>query len=133
MLKIGFLVEILLCIINAAAVYAQATSQLLVDASLLNQARFELTDEIGLHKQPTEDVTEHFADTKHIGITIDSKVSEYVEHLIELWNVTGLSLVVVKPDGETEFKNWGVRTEDGEQVTSDVSDSYSEIKKLSKI
>ena len=39
--------------------------------------------------------------------------------------LTGLSVTVISKDGEPEFRAWGYRTEDGDEVTPDVICSSS--------
>lgn len=114
MLKLSF-VKILLSIINAVTFFSQIISQFPGDVPNLPQARLELNTAVRYQTW----------DAKYNGVAIDSGFSKHVEHLIQLWNVTGLSLVVVKPEGDTEFGNWGIKTEDGEPVTSDVSRTIS--------
>lgn len=56
---------------------------------------------------------------------INTEVTEYIENLIDLFNVTGLALTVVRPDGDVEFGSWGNQTEDGDKVTPEVSYIWS--------
>ncbi len=51
---------------------------------------------------------------------IDDRFSNYVRDLAQAWNIKGLSLAVVRPDGELEFGAWGDRTEGEEKVTPEV-------------
>ncbi|KAL5511226.1 hypothetical protein ACEPAH_4441 [Sanghuangporus vaninii] len=48
---------------------------------------------------------------------LNAKFSGYVGHLMDLWNVKGISMAIVKPDGNVEFGAWGNKTEDGEPMT----------------
>ena len=60
----------------------------------------------------------HFSESHNV---LDSKFSGYVHHLMDIWGVKGISMAVVKPDHEVEFGAWGIRTEDGEPMTPEVS------------
>ncbi|EJD02324.1 beta-lactamase/transpeptidase-like protein [Fomitiporia mediterranea MF3/22] len=48
---------------------------------------------------------------------LNPEFSNYVDHLMELWNVKGVSMAVIKPAGDVEFGSWGNRTEDGEPMS----------------
>ncbi|KAL5529636.1 hypothetical protein ACEPAG_5621 [Sanghuangporus baumii] len=48
---------------------------------------------------------------------LNSKFSGYVDHLMDLWTVKGISMAIVRPDGNVEFGAWGNKTEDGEPMT----------------
>ncbi|KAL5489890.1 hypothetical protein ACEPAI_4722 [Sanghuangporus weigelae] len=48
---------------------------------------------------------------------LNSKFSGYVDHLMDLWTVKGISMAIVRPDGNAEFGAWGNKTEDGEPMT----------------
>ena len=48
-------------------------------------------------------------------------VDKLVVELMDASGIPGLSLGVVRPDGEIEFGNWGIRSEKGDNVTSEVS------------
>ena len=52
---------------------------------------------------------------------ISNGVQEYIGDLVGKFNVSGLALTVVRPDGEVEYGSWGNRTEDGDKVTPEVS------------
>ncbi|TDL29087.1 beta-lactamase/transpeptidase-like protein [Rickenella mellea] len=54
-----------------------------------------------------------------LGSVIDAQFSSYVEHVLDKEEIKGISLAVVKPGGDTEYGAWGIRTEDGEKMTSD--------------
>ncbi|KAJ7078076.1 beta-lactamase/transpeptidase-like protein [Mycena epipterygia] len=45
---------------------------------------------------------------------ITEEISSYIQDQLQAGNITGLSLGIVLPNGETEFGAWGNRTEDGE-------------------
>lgn len=68
-----------------------------------------------------------------LGPVIDAKFSSYVEHLLDKEEIKGVSLAVVKPGGDTEYGAWGIRTEDGEKMTSDVSLQHLSIQTAAKI
>lgn len=51
---------------------------------------------------------------------LNSNFSEYVNHLRELWDVKGIAMSVILPDGAVELGAWGNRTEDGEPMTPNV-------------
>ncbi|TDL17828.1 beta-lactamase/transpeptidase-like protein [Rickenella mellea] len=50
---------------------------------------------------------------------VNGDLSTYVQLLMGYYNVKGLALAVVRPDGEVEFGSWGNRTETGDKVTPD--------------
>ena len=52
---------------------------------------------------------------------IDVEFSAFVKETINKWGVKGLSLVVVRPDAEVEYGSWGVKSEEGDEVTPEVS------------
>jgi hypothetical protein len=54
------------------------------------------------------------------GHIITPEFSRYVEGILNATNVPGLSLAVVRKDGNPEFAAWGKRTEDGVATTSNV-------------
>ena len=89
-----------------------------------HQAYFQAELEAGEHPNHHghDDRHDHQDPTKqkYNGTALDSQFSKYVEDVMHEWNVTGLALVVLKPDGSTEFGNWGKSTEDGDPVTPDV-------------
>jgi hypothetical protein len=47
--------------------------------------------------------------------------SAYVDNVIQENKMPGLSLALVRTDGNLELGSWGNKTEDGEHVTADVS------------
>jgi len=59
----------------------------------------------------------NLGDEAHI---ITPEFSKYVEEIINITNVPGLSLAVVRKDGNPELAAWGGRTEDGAATTSKV-------------
>jgi hypothetical protein len=59
----------------------------------------------------------NLGDEAHI---ITPEFSRYVEGILNATNAPGLSLAVVRKDGNTEFAAWGKRTEDGAATTSNV-------------
>ncbi|KAI5119180.1 hypothetical protein M0805_000634 [Coniferiporia weirii] len=50
---------------------------------------------------------------------LSPEFTDYVHHLMDLWNVKGAAIAVVKPGGEVELGAYGVKTEDGERMTPD--------------
>ena len=62
----------------------------------------------------------HFADSESKRV-INDDLRSYIEELREKWNIPGLTLGVVRPDGEIEMEGFGVMNEDGEPVTPDVN------------
>ena len=56
---------------------------------------------------------------------ITPEFSEYLTKAIEENNIPGLTLGIVRPDGEVEQGAWGIRSEDeeGGEMTVDVSSS----------
>ena len=59
------------------------------------------------------------------GSVITPQLSAFIENTLALENITGLSVAVISKDGEPEFRAWGYRTEDGDEVTPDVCCSSS--------
>lgn len=55
---------------------------------------------------------------------ITPDLSEYVQQLREQWNIPGMTLGVVHSGGKVELEAWGQRTEDGDEMTTDVSTQY---------
>lgn len=51
---------------------------------------------------------------------ITPEFSKYVENLMKEGGVPGLALGVVHATGETEYGAWGVRSEEGEMMSTDV-------------
>ena len=60
----------------------------------------------------------------HRGSVITPQLSAFIENTLALENITGLSVAVISKDGEPEFRAWGYRTEDGDEVTPDVRCSF---------
>ena len=63
---------------------------------------------------------------------IDEELSSFIRGVMDDWSMHGLSMAIVKPSWklwdtsddrkfEVEYGSWGVRTEDGEKVTPEVS------------
>ncbi|KLO13809.1 beta-lactamase/transpeptidase-like protein [Schizopora paradoxa] len=48
---------------------------------------------------------------------LDHEFSGYMERVMELWEVKGTTIALVRPDGEVEFGAYGIKTEDGEKIT----------------
>lgn len=51
---------------------------------------------------------------------ITPEFSKYVENLMKEGGVPGLALGVVHANGESEYGAWGIRSEEGEGMTTDV-------------
>lgn len=51
---------------------------------------------------------------------ITPRFSEFVEGLLNASNIHGLSLAIIRKDGEPEFGAWGSRTEEGDPTTPNV-------------
>ncbi|KAG1754554.1 beta-lactamase/transpeptidase-like protein [Suillus lakei] len=51
------------------------------------------------------------------GQVITSELSNSIHETLDIWNITGLSVVVVPRYGESEFHSWGNVTEDGDKTT----------------
>jgi len=54
------------------------------------------------------------------GHVITPEFSKFVEGILNATNIPGLSLAIVRKDGDPEFAAWGRRTEDGAATTSNV-------------
>ena len=57
------------------------------------------------------------------GKVLTPEISQLAEKLMKEAGVPGLSLGVVHPDNAVELKAWGIRSEDGDNATVDVSSS----------
>ena len=55
--------------------------------------------------------------------TLNSDIKALIQSLMERARIPGLSIGVVHPDSSTELASWGIRTEGGDPMTSDVSSS----------
>ncbi|OJA19691.1 hypothetical protein AZE42_11210 [Rhizopogon vesiculosus] len=53
------------------------------------------------------------------GQVITPELSNSIQEILDVWNITGLSVAIVPKSGEPEYHSWGDRTEDGESVTQD--------------
>ncbi|KAH7929367.1 beta-lactamase/transpeptidase-like protein [Leucogyrophana mollusca] len=53
------------------------------------------------------------------GQVISPKLSEFIEETLSAWNISGLSVAIVRKDGEPELRSWGKRTEEGDRVAPD--------------
>jgi hypothetical protein len=58
--------------------------------------------------------------SSNLGGVITPEFSRYVEGILNATNVPGLSLAIVRKDGNPEVAAWGKRTEDGAATTSNV-------------
>jgi hypothetical protein len=63
----------------------------------------------------------HGAETSNV---ITPQLSTFIEKTLALENITGLSISVIPKHGQPEFYNWGYRTEDQDEVTTDVREVY---------
>jgi hypothetical protein len=52
---------------------------------------------------------------------ITPKLSDFIQDVLTAANVPGISIGIVGPDGHTEFGAWGIKTDEGENLTPDVS------------
>ncbi|KAJ7292877.1 beta-lactamase/transpeptidase-like protein [Mycena rebaudengoi] len=53
----------------------------------------------------------------HGGKIITDEFSSYIRNAMQAYNASGLSLGVLRPDGQVEYGSWGNRTEEGDPVT----------------
>lgn len=60
----------------------------------------------------------------YVSKIINDELSAYVERMTEMCEVKGTTIAVVRPDGEVEFGAWGIRTEDGDKMTPEVSSAF---------
>lgn len=51
---------------------------------------------------------------------ITPELSEYIETLRSEWNIPGITLGVVHSGGKVELGAWGRKSEDGDEMTTDV-------------
>ncbi len=58
---------------------------------------------------------------------IDHELSSYVKRMTEMWEVQGATIAVVRPDGEVELGAWGIKTEDGDEMTPEVCSKFLEL------
>lgn len=96
-------------------VYATTVS---ADTFLVDKTYKQVAFNINTESSPSRPKT---LQAKGQDTAIDESFSNYVENLMKQWNITGLSLAIVKQGEDTEFGNWGNKTEDGEKMTSEVS------------
>jgi hypothetical protein len=47
-------------------------------------------------------------------------LKEIVQDIVDTHQIPGLSLAIVRKNGQSEFGTWGKRSEDGSRVTEDV-------------
>lgn len=57
----------------------------------------------------------------HKGSVIAPSLAAFIEETMALENITGLSVAIVPKHDKPEFRAWGYRTEDGDEMTPDVS------------
>ena len=55
------------------------------------------------------------------GKVIDAEVSRFIQDTMEASKIKGASLAFVRANGEVELGAWGIRSEDGDPMTTDVS------------
>ncbi|TFK57591.1 beta-lactamase/transpeptidase-like protein [Heliocybe sulcata] len=65
------------------------------------------------------DATEFAAHGQTIGEVITPELYSTIQDILKAQNVSGLSVGLVKPNGETELKTWGIKTDEGDAMTSD--------------
>lgn len=53
--------------------------------------------------------------------TLTPELVEWIQGQVDTKVLPGVAVAVVHDDGSLEYGNWGVRTEDGVNMTSDVS------------
>ena len=58
------------------------------------------------------------------GQVFTPEISNSIQEILDIWNITGLSVTVVPRYGEPEFYSWGNRTEDGDKVTENVRPAH---------
>lgn len=51
---------------------------------------------------------------------LTSDIREIVQDIVDTNQIPGLSLAIVRKNGQSEFGTWGKRSEDGSRVTEDV-------------
>jgi hypothetical protein len=51
---------------------------------------------------------------------ITDEFSKFVQDTMQANNVSGLSVGVLRPDGQVEYGSWGERTEEGDPITPGV-------------
>ena len=51
---------------------------------------------------------------------IDDDLYSFVNQFMSNKSIKGLSMAVVRPDGEVEYGSWGIRTEEGDKVIPEV-------------
>lgn len=54
------------------------------------------------------------------GKALPTDIIETIQSIVDAHDVPGLSIAFVRPGGSVEYGNWGVRSEDGDAMTSDV-------------
>lgn len=59
-------------------------------------------------------------DTNYGKVAISDEVSRLAERLVNETSVPGLAIGVVRPDKHVEVKSWGIRSEEGDKMTTDV-------------
>lgn len=85
-----------------------------VQALLGAVAQYELHVQVPLSSSPND------GEVRNIPKAITPEFSKFVEHLLKEGGVPGLALGVVHATGETEYGAWGVRSEEGEMMSTDV-------------
>ena len=74
---------------------------------------FPVTVGLGTSQLPLQNL-------RNEGKVINEQLSSFVQNELQANNFTGLSLAVVLPSGQVEFAAWGIRTEQGNPVNSEV-------------
>lgn len=71
--------------------------------------------------KPFSQISLNHVSPMHRSSVITPSLATLIEGTLALKNITGLSVVVVQKHAEPELCTWGYSTEDGDEVTPDVS------------
>ncbi|KAJ7258110.1 beta-lactamase/transpeptidase-like protein [Mycena haematopus] len=71
-----------------------------------------LTATLGRSTRISRDSTEN-------GTVLDEQLSSVIQGLMQASNISGMSLGILKPNGQAEFGAWGNRTETGDKIAPD--------------
>ena len=84
------------------------------------------TSSLQQHHQQQHYTSNYDSEYKSQGKVITPEFSKYLTKVIEENNIPGLTLGIVRPDGEVEQGAWGIRSEDeeGGEMTVDVSSLF---------
>ena len=61
------------------------------------------------------------ATNSNTGKVLDADVSRFIQDIVNASEVKVASLAFVRSNGEAEFGAWSIRSEDGDQMTTDVN------------